>query len=123
MKMKLVAFGVVVAVLGVGAALAQQAAVPVPVAPGKPVVLLWPEEAPGALGEADEDKPTLTVFLPAGVNATKTGVVVAPGGSYQHLAMEKEGYAIAEWLNARGVAAFVLKYRLGPKYNHPVERG
>jgi acetyl esterase/lipase len=73
------------------------------------------------LGDADEDKPTLTVFLPAGLNATKTGVVVAPGGGYQHLATEKEGYAIAEWLNARGVAAFVLKYRLGPKYHHPVE--
>ena len=121
MKMKLLAFGVVVAVLGMGAALGQQVAVPVPMAPGKPVVLLWPEGARGAVGDADEDKPTLTVFLPAGVNATKTGVVVAPGGSYQHLAMEKEGYAIAEWLNARGVAAFVLKYRLGPKYHHPVE--
>jgi acetyl esterase/lipase len=121
MKMKLVAFGVVVALLGVGAALGQQVAVPVLVAPGKPVVQLWPEGAPGAVGDEDEDKPTLTVFLPAGVNATKTGLVVAPGGSYQHLAMEKEGYAIAEWLNARGVAAFVLKYRLGPKYHHPVE--
>jgi acetyl esterase/lipase len=121
MKMKLVAFGVVMAVLGVGVALGQEVAVPVPVAAGKPVVLLWPEGAPGALGDADEDKPTLTVFLPTGVNATKTGVVVAPGGGYQHLAIEKEGYAFAEWLNARGVAAFVLKYRLGPKYHHPVE--
>ena len=35
--------------------------------------------------------------------------------------MEKEGYAFARWLNARGVAAFVLKYRLGPKYHYPVE--
>jgi acetyl esterase/lipase len=121
MSMKLVAFGMVIAVLGVGVVCGQQTAGEVPVAAGKPVVLLWPEGAPGALGDSDEDKPTLTVFLPAGVNATKTGVVVAPGGSYQHLAMEKEGFAVAEWLNARGVAAFVLKYRLGPKYHHPVE--
>ena len=40
-----------------------------------------------------------------------------------HLATEKEGYAFARWLNERGVAAFVLQYRLGPKYHHPVELG
>jgi acetyl esterase/lipase len=121
MRMRVV-FGVaMLAVMDLGVVWGQQVTAPIPAAPGKPVVLLWPAGAPGALGDADEDKPTLTVFLPAGTNATKTGVVVAPGGSYQHLAMEKEGYAFAEWLNARGVAAFVLKYRLGPKYHHPVE--
>ena len=92
-------------------------------------ILLWSgggqglQTAPGAMGDADIDKPELTVYLPAGVNATKTGVVVAPGGSYLHLSMDKEGSAVAEWLNAHGVAAFVLKYRLGPKYHHPVELG
>jgi acetyl esterase/lipase len=86
-------------------------------------ILLWPGGAPGAQGEEDIDKPSLTVFLPTGPNATKTGVVVAPGGSYQHLALEKEGFAIARWLNERGVAAFVLQYRVGPKYHHPVEIG
>ena len=86
-------------------------------------ILLWPGEAPGAQGNEDIDKPSLTVYLPAGPNATKTGVVVVPGGGYQHLAMDYEGTAIAEWLNARGVAAFVLKYRVGPKYHHPVELG
>ena len=86
-------------------------------------MLLWPAGAPGALGEEDVDKPTLTVFLPLAANATKTGVVVAPGGGYTHLAVEKEGFAVARWLNERGVAAFVLQYRLGPKYHHPVERG
>ena len=116
-----VACGLVMAVLGVGVVGGQQVVGTAPAPAGKPVVLLWPAGAPGALGDADEDKPTLTVFLPAGLNATKTGVVVAPGGGYQHLATEKEGYAIAEWLNARGVAAFVLKYRLGPKCHHPVE--
>ena len=82
---------------------------------------LWPAGAPGALGDEDVDKPTLTVFLPVTPNVTKTGVVVAPGGGYQHLAMETEGFAFARWLNERGVAAFVLQYRLGPKYHHPVE--
>ena len=116
-----VACGLVMTVLSVGVVRGQEVVGTAPAPAGKPVVLLWPAGAPEALGDADEDKPTLTVFLPAGVNATKTGVVVAPGGGYQHLATEKEGYAIAEWLNARGVAAFVLKYRLGPKYHHPVE--
>ncbi|WP_263385210.1 alpha/beta hydrolase [Granulicella arctica] len=83
--------------------------------------LLWPDGAPGALGTADEDKPTLTVFLPTVPNATKTGVIVAPGGGYVHLAMDYEGFAVARWLNERGVAAFVLTYRLGPKYHHPIE--
>ena len=90
--------------------------------PGK-TILLWPAGAPAALGDEDADKPTLTVFLPAAANATRTGIVIAPGGGYQHLAMEKEGFAVARWLNERGVAAFVLKYRLGPQYHHPVELG
>jgi len=102
--------------MGVGSMHGQQANV----AAAK-TVLLWPAGAPGSQGEEDIDKPTLTVYLPAGANATKTGVVIAPGGGYQHLAMEKEGTAVAQWLNARGVAAFVLKYRLGPKYHNPVE--
>jgi acetyl esterase/lipase len=84
-------------------------------------MLLWPAGAPGALGDEDVDKPTLTVFLPVAANGTKTGVVVAPGGGYTRLSMEKEGFAVARWLNERGVAAFVLQYRLGPKYHYPVE--
>lgn len=86
-------------------------------------ILLWPAGAPGALGNEDADKPELTVFLPSGLNTAKTGVVVVPGGGYQHLAIEKEGFAIARWLNDHGVAAFVLRYRLGPRYHHPVELG
>lgn len=86
-------------------------------------VLLWPSGAPGAQGTDDSDKPELTVFLPTRANTTRTAVVVAPGGGYQHLATEKEGFAVARWLNDHGVAAFVLRYRLGPKYHHPVELG
>jgi acetyl esterase/lipase len=84
-------------------------------------VLLWPNGARGAQGNQPEDIPTLTIFLPAPGTATRTGVVVCPGGGYVVLAMKKEGTDIAEWLNSIGVAAFVLKYRLGPRYHHPIE--
>ena len=83
---------------------------------------LWAGGAPGALGTGELDMPTLATYLPA-ANPTKTAVIVAPGGGYAHLSMQKEGEDIALWLNARGVAAFVLKYRLGPTYRHPVELG
>lgn len=83
--------------------------------------LLWPGGAPGALGETDADKPSLAIYLPEKANGM--GVLVCPGGGYGHLAMDHEGKQIAEWLNAHGVAAFVLKYRLGPKYRHPIELG
>jgi acetyl esterase/lipase len=81
---------------------------------------LWPNGAPGAVGDADDDKPTITAYIPA-ANPTKTAVVIAPGGGYQHLSMVREGSDVAAWLNARGVAAFVLKYRLGMKYHNPIE--
>ena len=85
------------------------------------VELLWPHGAPGAQGTQPEDIPTLTIYLPDPGKAVGTGVVVCPGGGYVHLAMEKEGSDIAEWLNSIGIAAFVLKYRLGPRYHHPIE--
>jgi acetyl esterase/lipase len=87
---------------------------------GGKIALLWQHGTPEALGTADEDTPTITIYLPKS-NPTKTGVIVAPGGSYMHLSMAKEGSDIAHWLNDRGVAAFVLKYRLGPKYHNPIE--
>ena len=82
-------------------------------------VLLWPDGAPGAIGKEDADQPSLLIHLPVATKATGTGVVVCPGGGYGHLAMDHEGRQIAEWLNSLGVAAFVLKYRLGPRYHHP----
>ncbi len=85
--------------------------------------LLWPNGAPAALGSDDADKPSLTPYLvPAGRGAG-TAVIVCPGGGYGALSMDKEGDQIARWLNSIDVAAFVLKYRLGPKYRHPVELG
>ena len=85
------------------------------------VELLWPNGAPGAQGNADEDRPTLAIYLPDAAKAAGFGVVVCPGGGYHNLAMDHEGQQIAEWLNGLGAAAFVLKYRLGPRYHHPVE--
>ena len=81
-------------------------------------VLLWPDGAPGAVGTSDLDKPALTAYLPT-QNPTQTAIVVCPGGGYEHLASVHEGSDVAHWLNARGVAAYVLQYRLGPRYHHP----
>lgn len=89
-----------------------------------PVVPLWPAGAPGsAFRMAEPEKiagtnvsnihqPSLTVYLPAKDHATGCAVVVAPGGGHSRLAIQHEGYAVAQWLADHGVAAFVLKYRL-----------
>jgi acetyl esterase/lipase len=82
-------------------------------------ILLWPNGAPGAVGDSPSDKPILTPYLPA-QNPTHTAIVVCPGGGYAMLAIDKEGTQIAHWLNDRGVAAFVLTYRYGPQNHHPV---
>lgn len=95
-------------VLLLGAAAGAQTLAPEP---------LWPNGAPGALGTAPEDKPSITPYLAKSPNGT--AVIVCPGGSYTHLAMEKEGSDVAKWLNSLGISAFVLQYRLGPKYHHP----
>jgi acetyl esterase/lipase len=82
-------------------------------------VLLWPDGAPGALGDKDDDKPTLTPFLPAADKATGAAIVIFPGGGYGGLAPH-EGAGYAEWLAENGIAGIVLKYRLGSKgYRHP----
>ena len=81
--------------------------------------LIWPTGAPGALGATDIDRPSLTIYLPDSGKASGTAVVVCPGGGYQGLAVDHEGRQIAEWLNSQGIAAFVLRYRLAPRYHHP----
>jgi acetyl esterase/lipase len=87
-------------------------------APQSPLVL-WPDGAPGALGKEPKDIPTLTPFWPAQENASGAGMVVCPGGGYAGLAPH-EGESYAHWLNLQGIAAFVLKYRLGSDgYRHP----
>ena len=84
---------------------------------------LWAGQAPGALGTADEDVPTITAYMPPNTTGPMSAVIIAPGGSYRNLSMNLEGRMPANFLNTLGVAAFVLKYRLGPKYHHPIELG
>jgi acetyl esterase/lipase len=84
---------------------------------------LWPDRAPGALGNEDADVPTLTIYMPTNTTGPMTAVIIAPGGGYRNLAMNHEGRQPANYFNTLGVAAFVLKYRLGPRYQHPIELG
>jgi acetyl esterase/lipase len=113
---------VVVAFLLVGCVdRAQQPAPPLMQEPQ--TVLLWPDGAPGAQGAEDRDKPALTIYMPPNTTGPMTAVIIAPGGSYARLSMNNEGRAPANFLNALGIAAFVLRYRLGPQYHHPIELG
>jgi acetyl esterase/lipase len=88
---------------------------------------LWPGKAPGSENwtvpesitnrggnrvATNVSNPTLTVYLPDAAKANGAAVVVAPGGALQALSLDGEGVRVAEWLNSKGVAAFVLKYRL-----------
>jgi acetyl esterase/lipase len=95
----------------------------------KPIPL-WPEGVPGAIANAAPEQflpegrvagvqvPTLTAFPAPAARATRTAVIVCPGGGYRRLAFDHEGKAVAAWLNSLGVSAFVLKYRL-QEYGHP----
>lgn len=90
-------------------------------------IRLWPGKAPGSEGwtvpEAtttspsgdrtitNVSDPTVTVFLAAAGSATGTAVVVAPGGALRLLGWDNEGVKVAQWLNTKGIAALVLKYR------------
>ena len=82
-------------------------------------IILWPEGgAPGAVGKEPVDIPTLTPYLPPKEKMSGAAIIICPGGGYTHLA-DHEGRPVAEWLNSLGITAFVLKYRLGPRYHHP----
>ena len=81
---------------------------------------LWADGAPGALGKEEKDIPTLTPYWPESSKASGAAMVVCPGGGYGGLAGH-EGKDYALWFNEQGIAAFVLKYRLGSAgYRHPV---
>jgi acetyl esterase/lipase len=85
-----------------------------------PAILLWPNGAPRATGSDSTAKPAITPFPAAQPNGA--AVVIFPGGGYEHLATDKEGNAPAQWLAKLGVAAFVVRYRLGSSgYHHPIE--
>ena len=84
------------------------------------VELLWPNGAPGALGDEAKDKPTVTIYLPDTDKANGAAVVIFPGGGYGGVAIDHEGHAIAQWLNGFGVAGFIVDYRHRRKgYGHP----
>lgn len=82
-------------------------------------VLLWPNGAPGAVGEEDADKPAIRIYLPPEDQRTGAAVVICPGGGYGALAIDHEGHQVAKWFNSIGVTGIVLRYRLGPRYRHP----
>lgn len=103
------------------------------------VVRLWPDGAPGSEGRTEEEtvrvtedgehivssvhRPSITVYLPDEGASTGAAAVVIPGGGHRELWLDHEGYRVAEWLRARGIAAFVLKYRLAraPESTYTVE--
>lgn len=87
----------------------------------QPIVPLWDNDIPHSLGHGPDDIPTLTVFLPAKTSGRVPAIVIFPGGGYGMLAFEHEGINLARWFAERGVAAFVLRYRLPVNgYRHPV---
>lgn len=93
-----------------------------------PTLRLWPGVAPGSEHWAQKEQvekntpvgtviidvttPTLTAYLPERAKATGTAVIIAPGGAFVALAIDREGNDVARWLQSRGIAAFVLKYRV-----------
>jgi hypothetical protein len=79
---------------------------------------LWEAgRVPGAAGNGPLDAPFLTVFLPRPGTANGGSVIVAPGGGNIMLMYGAEGADIAEAYNDWGVTAFVLTYRLSPRYD------
>src|ERR1700723_455953 len=128
-KMKKNRFAVILCLLAAGLAStlvapAQVAGTPteeaVDPALGISTLQLWPAGPPEVAHPSPAYLPTLTVFLPQKGKGTGSAVIVAPGGSYLRLASNLEGRQVADWLPARGVTAFVLKYRLGAKYLYPI---
>src|SRR5262245_3500421 len=100
--------GCSVAALVASVALAHRGPTPISQEPSS--IPLWEGRAPGATGDAPEDIPTLTIYMPQNTTGPMTAVVIAPGGGYRTLAMTHEGRLPANYLNSLGVAAFVLKY-------------
>src|SRR5437867_5634111 len=93
----------------------------------------WPGGAPGSEGKTDQEivqggtngersvyrinNPSITPYLPPKDKANGAAVIVIPGGGHRVLAIDHEGYNVAQWLSERGIAAFVLKYRLARETN------
>lgn len=87
-------------------------------------LLLWPDGAPGALGDAAKDKPKLIIYHAAKAKTPRASIVICPGGGYGGLAMGHEGHQIAKWLNTLGMTGVILDYRhRGKGYGHPTPLG
>ena len=86
---------------------------------------LWGDKIPGPTSKDPKNVPTLTYWPAPTDKANHTAVVVCPGGGYSSRAVDHEGKQIAEWLTARGVHAFVLKYRTAneSKIDPPLDPG
>jgi endo-1,4-beta-xylanase len=94
---------------------------------------LWPNGAPGSEGKSGTEsvrvtengervvsnvhQPSITPYLPPKMKATGAAIIIAPGGGHRELWTDHEGHNVARYLSARGVAAFVLKYRLAREAN------
>ena len=103
------------------------------------VVNIWPGAAPGSENWTQKETtitdtpigtvvfnvvtPTLTAYLPERNKATGTGVIIAPGGAFVALAIDLEGIKVARWLQEKGIAAFVLKYRIMEKRQEGIPAG
>jgi acetyl esterase/lipase len=81
--------------------------------------LLWPNGAPSSVGDPTANQPSLTAYAPAAGKANGTAVIVCPGGGYGNLALDHEGKQVADWLTARGVIAYVLRYRVAVSGRRP----
>ena len=95
-------------------------------------IILWPNGAPGSEGKTGKEKirvvegdmvvtnihnPSITPYLPAKEKATGAAVIIAPGGGHRELWITHEGYNEAKYFMDKGIAAFVLKYRLARDSN------
>ncbi|MFN2530764.1 MAG: alpha/beta hydrolase [Pyrinomonadaceae bacterium] len=103
------------------------------------VVNVWPGVPPGSETWTQKERtventpvgtvifnvvtPTLTPYLPERSKATGTGIIIAPGGAFVALAIDLEGTSVARWLQERGIAAFVLKYRIMEKRQEGIPKG
>lgn len=103
------------------------------------VVNIWPGAAPGSENWTQKETavtdtpigtvifnvvtPTLTAYLPERNKANGTGVIIAPGGAFVALAVDLEGNKVARWLQEKGIAAFVLKYRIMEKRQEGIPAG
>lgn len=94
---------------------------------GAQTLNIWPGIAPGSENWKQLERvekgppgnavynvvtPTITVYVPEKSRATGTGVIIAPGGAFRFVAIDSEGHSVARWLQEKGIAAFVLKYRV-----------